>query len=496
MRRFAPSRARRGSRRTGWFRLGIRLRTTGTTGVGSSTAGECTGARRYDGGNARRLDDRKALSRRDARLPEERRRLRQGRRLAARRRPDARGIGRRRRPRRRQHVRVHRGRAPGVDRRRARARPTRRKPGARLVVTGCMAERYGDELAAALPEADAVVGFADEGALVDVVMRGRKPAGVRDLLELPRPAPSAPWAYVKVAEGCDRACAFCAIPSFRGQAAIAHARGDRGRGARRSSSRASPRSCSSRRTSRGTGATSASRVRSRRCCAGSTRSRAHGLARVRLLYLYPSEVKDPLVSTMLELPTVVPVLRPLAAARGAGSVAPHEAVGERRALLARSSPASAPSSPTPRSARRSSSASPARPKPITRRCSGSSTTCASTGPASSRSRARTAPRPRRWTARSPDSLVHERLRECAEVQEPITAAARAALVGRDDRSARRRGRRRRRAWSGARTVRRPRSTASCGSSVTRRRCSPGRARSCARRCAASKVPISTRRSTP
>src|SRR5258708_35089682 len=44
-----------------------------------------------------------------------------------------------------------------------------------------------------------------------------KPRGVRDLLELPRPAPSVPWAYLKVAEGCDRACAFCAIPSFRGK---------------------------------------------------------------------------------------------------------------------------------------------------------------------------------------------------------------------------------------------------------------------------------------
>ena len=97
-----------------------------------------------------------------------------------------------------------------------------RKPGARLVVTGCMAERYGDELAAALPEADAVVGFAGEGALSSVVLRGRKPAGVRDLLELPRPAPSAPWAYVKVAEGCDRACAFCAIPSFRGAPLAGH----------------------------------------------------------------------------------------------------------------------------------------------------------------------------------------------------------------------------------------------------------------------------------
>ena len=38
-----------------------------------------------------------------------------------------------------------------------------------------------------------------------------------DLLELPRPAASAPWAYIKVAEGCDRICGFCAIPSFRGK---------------------------------------------------------------------------------------------------------------------------------------------------------------------------------------------------------------------------------------------------------------------------------------
>ncbi|HEX9505016.1 MAG TPA: 30S ribosomal protein S12 methylthiotransferase RimO, partial [Acidimicrobiia bacterium] len=96
----------------------------------------------------------------------------------------------------------------------------RRKPGARLVVTGCMAERYGEELAAALPEVDAVVGFAGEGAIANSVgldAPKRKPTGVRDLLELPRPTPSVPWAYVKVAEGCDRACAFCAIPSFRGK---------------------------------------------------------------------------------------------------------------------------------------------------------------------------------------------------------------------------------------------------------------------------------------
>lgn len=93
----------------------------------------------------------------------------------------------------------------------------RRKDGARLVVTGCMAERYGNELAEALPEADQVAGFGVPIAL------GRKPVGVTsapvpsiDLLNLPRPKSTAPWAYVKIAEGCDRNCGFCAIPSFRG----------------------------------------------------------------------------------------------------------------------------------------------------------------------------------------------------------------------------------------------------------------------------------------
>src|SRR5436305_7632912 len=75
-----------------------------------------------------------------------------------------------------------------------------------------MAERYGDELAAALPEVDAVAGFG-----VPVALTARRPVPELDLLNLPRPPSSAPWAYVKVAEGCDRHCGFCAIPSFRGK---------------------------------------------------------------------------------------------------------------------------------------------------------------------------------------------------------------------------------------------------------------------------------------
>lgn len=91
-----------------------------------------------------------------------------------------------------------------------------RKRSSRLVVTGCMAERYGDELADALPEADQVAGFGVP------IQLGKKPLAVTgsvptfDLLNLPRPKSAAPWAYIKIAEGCDRNCGFCAIPSFRG----------------------------------------------------------------------------------------------------------------------------------------------------------------------------------------------------------------------------------------------------------------------------------------
>jgi ribosomal protein S12 methylthiotransferase len=100
-----------------------------------------------------------------------------------------------------------------------------RAEGARLVVTGCMAERYGDELAEALPEIDAVAGFgvavAPPASTAVTVTIGSKPAALGvpsfDLLNLPRPRATAPWAYLKVAEGCDRACGFCAIPSFRGK---------------------------------------------------------------------------------------------------------------------------------------------------------------------------------------------------------------------------------------------------------------------------------------
>ena len=112
--------------------------------------------------------------------------------------------------------------------------------GASLVVTGCLAERYGEELAEALPEADRIAGFGmtlaaessappgpagvpvelalpvEPGVPVEFGRRSARPIPAFDLLNLPRPPSPRPWAYVKIAEGCDRACGFCAIPSFRG----------------------------------------------------------------------------------------------------------------------------------------------------------------------------------------------------------------------------------------------------------------------------------------
>ncbi len=97
----------------------------------------------------------------------------------------------------------------------------------RLVVLGCMAQRYETELAEALPEADAVIGLDRYGELVAELdtLTAWQPLRIRSaavskmdiLYETRRPTPTTPYAYVKVAEGCDKACTFCAIPQFRGK---------------------------------------------------------------------------------------------------------------------------------------------------------------------------------------------------------------------------------------------------------------------------------------
>lgn len=100
-----------------------------------------------------------------------------------------------------------------------------KKKSAKTVVIGCMAQRFGTEVEKALPEVDAVVGLDRYGELVGTLddltrwrpVEMRRPPAMDILHVVRRPAPTLPYAYVKVAEGCDKPCTFCAIPLIRGK---------------------------------------------------------------------------------------------------------------------------------------------------------------------------------------------------------------------------------------------------------------------------------------
>ena len=238
-----------------------------------------------------------------------------------------------------------------------------------VVVVGCMAQRYPHELADSIPEADAVVGFAgynDLPYLVDRILAGEQhervivekdpqtatptatttrprpqlpllvmPTSVEeappervpvrmtnsdaDLARMPASGPrfpvrtfdsSKPWAYLKIAGGCDRLCTFCAIPSFRGtfqsrglDELIAEAAWLSDQGARELVL------VSENTTSWGKdldawngnpGGRDLQSTMLRELAA------IDGIERLRLLYLQPAELQWPLLEAMAELPEVVP----------------------------------------------------------------------------------------------------------------------------------------------------------------------------------------------
>jgi ribosomal protein S12 methylthiotransferase len=88
------------------------------------------------------------------------------------------------------------------------------RPGRFLVVSGCLVSRYGDELPQTMPEVDAFVPVANEEQLLELIegLTGL-PAEASDG---PGRTPSGPSAYLQVADGCFRRCAFCTIPFIRG----------------------------------------------------------------------------------------------------------------------------------------------------------------------------------------------------------------------------------------------------------------------------------------
>ncbi|MBK8462691.1 MAG: 30S ribosomal protein S12 methylthiotransferase RimO [Nigerium sp.] len=222
-------------------------------------------------------------------------------------------------------------------------------PTRRVVAVGCLAERYGRDLADSLPEADAVLGFddyADIGALLRRIMAGERlephtPSDRRLLLpispvarqeaasgivipgvsvpdgpDLPEGvAPASgprvvrrrlgggPSAAVKIASGCDRRCAFCAIPSFRGsfvsrpvEAVVDEVRWLVDRGVREAF-------LVSENTS-SYGKDLGERDALQRLLA--ELNRVDGLDWIRVSYLQPAEVRSGLIETMCGLDKVVP----------------------------------------------------------------------------------------------------------------------------------------------------------------------------------------------
>jgi ribosomal protein S12 methylthiotransferase len=188
-----------------------------------------------------------------------------------------------------------------------------------LVVTGCLPQRYGAELAKELPEVDAFLGtgaFPEIARALDDALAGRGrgvyvEAGRTHLYDdasprlLTGPGHSA---YVKIAEGCDRVCSFCAIPGIRGRfqsrrldSLLAEARALAAAGVREVNLVAQD---------------STSWGKDLPARPGEGRPRLHDLVRaldavegldwIRLLYVYPSAVSDELIDALAAAKRVLP----------------------------------------------------------------------------------------------------------------------------------------------------------------------------------------------
>ncbi len=187
----------------------------------------------------------------------------------------------------------------------------RKGPGQQLVVAGCLAQRYGEQLQSLIPEIDGVVGTGAYGSIVELlddVHAGHKPVRLDFEAEpehdfLPRliTTPQA-TAYLKVAEGCDHPCTFCIIPKLRGsfrsrsiESIVKEARALASGGTKELILIAQDTSMYGR--DRGM----------RRGGLAALLEELHeidGIEWIRLLYLYPATVDRELIETMARLPKV------------------------------------------------------------------------------------------------------------------------------------------------------------------------------------------------
>jgi ribosomal protein S12 methylthiotransferase len=188
-----------------------------------------------------------------------------------------------------------------------------------LVLTGCLVARSAEELAEALPEVDALVDFAAYPRIGEIVAGAADGSLATRVFGDPgtRFDPAwwdatieanprirfgrAPWAYVKIAEGCDRACTFCAIPLMRGKfrsrsfdTIETEIRGLAAQGVSEISLVSQDSVMWGRDTGEGTLAELLARL-----------ERVDGLRRVRLMYLHPQGVTEELIDTILGSETIV-----------------------------------------------------------------------------------------------------------------------------------------------------------------------------------------------
>lgn len=95
----------------------------------------------------------------------------------------------------------------------------------KIIVTGCLAERYKEEIFKEMPEVDAVVGIGSNGKIDEIiksVLDGERVNDIPDKMDLPLTGErllTTPeyWAYLKIADGCSNCCTYCAIPGIRGK---------------------------------------------------------------------------------------------------------------------------------------------------------------------------------------------------------------------------------------------------------------------------------------
>ncbi len=189
----------------------------------------------------------------------------------------------------------------------------------KVIVTGCLAQRYSAELAKEIPEVDAFLGIESAPAVGNVVF-GARLASANQPLNLveqvadkyplvPRArlrATATPWtAYLKISEGCDHACTFCAIPGIRGR--------HRSKSIERLVEEAAQLAAS--------GAKELNLVAQDTTAYGMdlygrlalpellrALAGVEGIAWIRLLYCYPTMVRQPLIDALRELPTVIPYI--------------------------------------------------------------------------------------------------------------------------------------------------------------------------------------------